>query len=161
MREREYNRQKAIDYAHKWAYRRNPQYYNFDPLGGDCTNFISQCLYEGSSIMNYDKEKGWYYRNGNDKSPSWTGVEFLYQFLINNKSVGPYGKEVKKEEVEPGDIIQISFNGNTYAHSLLVVNKIESNIYITSHTFDSDNRNLETYSYRKLRGIKIQGVRIW
>ena len=25
-----YNRQKAIEYAKKWAFKRNPNYYNFD-----------------------------------------------------------------------------------------------------------------------------------
>lgn len=43
-----YNREKAVEYARRWAYDRNPQYYNFDPIGGDCTNFVSQCLFAGS-----------------------------------------------------------------------------------------------------------------
>ena len=33
-----------IAYARKWAFSRNPAYYDFDDIGGDCTNFISQCL---------------------------------------------------------------------------------------------------------------------
>ena len=44
MREQEYEREKAVQYAKKWAYGRNPEYFNFDPIGGDCTNFISQCI---------------------------------------------------------------------------------------------------------------------
>ena len=83
----EYNRKLAIEYAKKWAYKRNPKYYNYDLLGGDCTNFISQCIYEGCKIMNYTKTYGWYYNSANDKSPSWTGVDFLYKFLINNKGI--------------------------------------------------------------------------
>ena len=39
-----YDRQKAIKYAKVWAYFRNPNYYNFDNIGGDCTNYISQCM---------------------------------------------------------------------------------------------------------------------
>ena len=54
-----YNRQKAIEYANKWAFKRNPKYYNFDSLGGDCTNFVSQCIYVGSNKMNYTKLYGW------------------------------------------------------------------------------------------------------
>ena len=77
LKEKEYNRQNAIDYAHKWASVRNPAYYNFDSLGGDCTNFVSQCIYAGSNIMNYNKLEGWYYRSGNDKSPSWTRCSIL------------------------------------------------------------------------------------
>ena len=41
----EYNRANAVAYAKKWAYGRNPKYYDFSDLGGDCTNFASQCIY--------------------------------------------------------------------------------------------------------------------
>jgi len=33
----EYNRANAVAYAKKWAYGRNPKYYDFSDLGGDCT----------------------------------------------------------------------------------------------------------------------------
>ena len=49
----EYNRANAVAYAKKWAYGRNPKYYDFSDLGGDCTNFASQCIYAGSGVMNY------------------------------------------------------------------------------------------------------------
>lgn len=54
MKEKEYNREKALEYAKKWAYKRNPKYYNFDLVGGDCTSFASQCIFAGSNIMNYN-----------------------------------------------------------------------------------------------------------
>ena len=161
MKYKEYDRRKAIEYAKKWAYGRNPKFYNYDTVGGDCTNFISQCIYAGSNIMNYNKQNGWYYINGNNKSSSWTGVEFLYRFLITNKSVGPYGKKCNIHELELGDIIQLSFNGSTFGHSLIVVNKQDNNIYVAAHTFNTYNRNLATYSYEKIRLIKIEGVRMW
>lgn len=163
MRELQYDRQKAIEYARKWAFARNPAYYNFDTVGGDCTNFISQCLYAGSKVMNYTKDTGWYYINGNQKSPSWTAVEFLYRFLVQNKSLGPYGKDVKKEKIELGDIVQISFDGNQFAHSLIVVELNSTlglaGIKIASHTFDSFNKRVTEYSFQKIRFIHIEGVR--
>lgn len=55
MRVIEYNRQNVKEYAKKWAYLRNPQYYNYDNLGGDCTNFISQCIFAGAEHMNYSR----------------------------------------------------------------------------------------------------------
>ena len=94
MEYREYNRKEVVEYAKKWAFSRNPKYYNFDSVGGDCTSFASQCIYAGSKKMNYTKNTGWYYINGNNKSPSWSGVEFLYKFLVNNNQVGPQAKEV-------------------------------------------------------------------
>lgn len=163
MKEVQYNRQKAVEYARQWAFARNPQYYNFDALGGDCTNFISQCLFAGSKIMNYTKDTGWYYINGNQKSPSWTGVEFLYRFLIKNKGLGPYGEEIEKENIEIGDVIQISFDAIQFAHSVIVVelNPILGldGIKIASHTFDSFNKKVTEYNFQKIRFIHIKGVR--
>ena len=158
---KQYNRNKAKDYAEKWAGARNPIFYNYEYLGGDCTNFVSQCIFAGTGIMNYNRINGWYYISANDKSPSWTGVEFLYDFLINNKSVGPFGKEVSREDVDIGDIIQLSFDGTKFGHTLIVVNKFNNKIYIATHTFDCYNRDLDTYSYVKARFIKIDGLRTW
>ena len=55
---KEYNRQKAIEYARKWALLANPDYYHFGGIGGDCTNYISQCLLAGGGKMNFDKING-------------------------------------------------------------------------------------------------------
>lgn len=66
---RPYNRQAAVDYAHRWAYLRNPDFYNFDELGGDCTNFASQCLYAGAGVMNYTPTFGWYYNSQYSRTP--------------------------------------------------------------------------------------------
>ncbi len=74
---RPYDRQAAVEYAHRWAYFRNPNYYNFDELGGDCTNFASQCLYAGAGVMNFTPTFGWYYVNVNNRAPAWTGVRFF------------------------------------------------------------------------------------
>ncbi|MCI9063659.1 MAG: amidase, partial [Clostridia bacterium] len=87
-------------------------------------------------------------------------------FIINNKSIGPYGREVNIEEIEKGDIIQLSFDGIKYHHSLIIIDIIENiknptNIFIASHTEDSYNRRLSTYTFSKIRFIKIDGVRYY
>lgn len=154
-----YNRQKAVQYANKWALDRNPDYYNFDELGGDCTNFISQCLYAGSGVMNYTPTFGWYYRSLNDRTPSWTGVEFMYNFLTTNRGPGPYGVVAPLIEVRPGDIIQLSFDGEVFSHTLFVLTTgilpFHNNILVASHSQDALNRPLSTYTYQKLRMLKI------
>ena len=85
----EYNRENAVAYAKKWAYGRNPKYYDFSDLGGDCTNFASQCIYAGSGVMNYTPTYGWYYISVNNRAPAWTGVDELYRFLTTNRGAGP------------------------------------------------------------------------
>lgn len=149
-----YNKEKAVRYALEWALKRNPKYYNYDKLGGDCTNFISQCLYAGVGKMNYEGY-GWYYKDANNKSPSWTGVEYLYKFLISNKGNGPKGEVISKGELEIGDLIQLSFNGIVYGHTLIVTGFENEEILICAHTIDSKSRFLSTYNYEKLRYIKV------
>ena len=156
MRELPYDRVAAVAYARRWALRRNPAYYNFNRIGGDCTNFASQCIYAGAEVMNYTPELGWYYRSADDRTASWTGVEFLYQFLIQNKKEGPRGKEVEVEELKIGDIIQLSFDGVIFGHAVIVTQINGNQIYVASHTIDSKNRDLNTYTYKKKRCLHIE-----
>ena len=165
MKELKYNRQKVYEYAARWAFDRNPKYYNFDSVGGDCTSFASQCIFAGANVMNYTKDTGWYYINGNNKSPSWSGVQFLHNFLTRNKGVGPYGKVASKNEIQIGDIAQLSFDGNTFGHTLVIVNIEEignlNKIRIASHTIDSFYKPIAEYRYQKIRFVHMEGVRTY
>ena len=152
-----YNREAVYEYAKKWAYGRNPKYYNFDPVGGDCTNFVSQCIYAGCKQMNYNRNNGWYYINGNNKSPSWTGVEFLYNFLTTNNNLGPKGEKMTIDKLEIGDVVQLSFNGQIFSHSLIVIkNGINTdNTLIAAHTYDIFGKSVSEYGFEKYRCIHI------
>jgi len=165
MRRGEYDRERAVAYAHRWAFGRNPAYFNFDNIGGDCTNFISQIIFSGSKVMNTRRDTGWYYRSLSDRSPSWTGVEFLHRFLTQNDGIGPVGADVRISDVTPGDIVQLSFDGLRFAHSLCVVDikgpPAPENLLIATHTFDSDYRPLDTYLYQAARFIHITHVNLW
>ena len=153
-----YNRESVYEYAKKWAYGRNPKYFNYDYLGGDCTNFVSQCIYAGCRQMNYKKTYGWYYINGNDKSPSWTGVEFLYNFLISNVGVGPKGDETTIDNLKIGDVVQLSFDGSSFSHNLIVIQNGENvyNTLIAAHTYDTFGKSISEYGYEKYRCIHIK-----
>lgn len=160
----EYNRDNALAYAKRWALLRNPAYLNFDSLGGDCTNFISQCLYAGCKTMNYTPVTGWYYSSPDNRSAAWTGVEYFYKFLINNgknpSGIGPYAKESDKSTILPGDIIQLGNGDGHFYHTLIVMGKdISGDFLISSHTFDSYMRPLSTYFFEKIRYLHIVGCR--
>ena len=130
---------------------RNPAYYNFDAIGGDCTNFVSQCLFAGSGRMHYRKVYGWYYNDLNDRAPAWSSVQYLYRFLTTNLGSGPYGVPQPVETLEPGDVVQLDF-GEGFAHSLLVVS-VRGGIQVAAHTDDSDNRPLAKLPiHRRARG---------
>lgn len=159
MKEYIYNRKGVVDYAKEWALKRNPKYFNFDNFGGDCTNFASQCIYAGCNTMNYAPVFGWYYNNSDDRTASWTGVEYLYNFLTNNKGIGPFAKEVTKDEIEIGDIIQLGNANYHFYHSPIVIKKEGSNIFVAAHSDDSYMRNILSYKFDNIRYMHIVGFR--
>ncbi|MBO5328085.1 MAG: amidase domain-containing protein [Clostridia bacterium] len=155
----EYDRAAALSYANRWALSRNPAYYDYARIGGDCTNFASQCIFAGAGVMNYTPVYGWYYKNANDKTASWTGVEYLYNFLVNNIGVGPFAKEAPLSELQVGDIIQLGRATGDFYHSPVVVGFSRGEILVAAHSYDVLNRPLSSYRYNIARGIHILGVR--
>lgn len=160
MREIPYDRNAAVSYARKWALDRNPAYYNFDKIGGDCTNFASQSIYAGAGTMNFTPIMGWYYLSSSERSASWSGVSYLYNFLVNNQSVGPYARVVSQSEAQPGDIVQLGTRAGHFYHSP-VITAVTPAILVAAHTDDALDRPLSTYRYDVARFLHIEGVRTW
>ena len=156
-----YNRQQAVDYALEFALKRNPNFFDFSNYGGDCTNFISQCLYFGGGTMIYDQISGWFYESSFNRSPSWTGVEFLFNFLTRPKLKGLNAKNVMFFDLEVGDIIQLKAKGSTvFTHSLILTDKQGSgeklsDYLVCTHSIDSKNRPLSSYNFTDARYLKI------
>ena len=83
----EYNREAAVSYARRWALGRNPAYMDYELWGGDCTNFISQCLRSGQIPMDYTGRhvlEKWYWNSDNSRTPTWTSAEPFYKYIIGN-----------------------------------------------------------------------------
>lgn len=157
-----YNREKALAYASKWALKRNPAFGNFNGIGGDCTNFISQCLYAGCGIMNYTKDLGWYYSSMYNRAPAWTGVDFLFRFLTTNKKTGPFASKVNITDLVPGDIVQLGDASNRFYHSLFVLstgNFTYNEVFIATHSIDVYNKPLAAYDFYQARFLHIEGAR--
>ena len=159
MKELPYYRKNVLTYAEKWALSRNPDYLDFEKLGGDCTNFVSQCIYAGCKTMNPKPTFGWYYYSSYDRTPSWTGVQYLCDFLTNNKGVGPYGKIVDYTKTEPGDIVQLGYDNGNFYHTAVIVDRHDSEIYVAAHSFDVYMRPLSSYQYQQVRFLQIAGLR--
>lgn len=155
-----YLRERAVTYAKKYAFGQNPIFGNFRGIGGNCTNFVSQSIYAGSCVMNYTPTFGWYYISLEDRSPSWTGVQYFYNFMVSNTDVGPYGKDATLDEIEIGDVIQLGNNADGFYHTLLVVGFDGEDPLVAAQTDDAFRRPLSTYSYDFSRFIKILGVRV-
>ncbi len=160
----EYNRENVLYYAARWARSRNPEYYDFSDIGGDCTNFASQCVFAGTGVMNYTPEFGWYYISINERSPSWTGASFFYEFMTQNRTIGPFGREADLDECIPGDIIQLANENGEYYHTLVLTgirnNFFKRRYFVSAHTNDAYQKSLSRYNYSSLRCIHILGAQI-
>lgn len=158
MREIPYDRAAAVAYARRWAFARNPAYYDFERSGGDCTSFASQCILAGAGVMNYTKVMGWYYRSSADRTASWSGVEYLYNFLTANAGAGPYAREVSLEDASPGDIVQLGRSDGHFYHSPVIV-AVRPALLVAAHTTDALDRPLSSYAFDRARFLHILGVR--
>lgn len=154
-----YNRGSVLEYAKKWALKRNPAYLDFENMGGDCTNFASQCIFAGSKVMNYIPVLGWFYISSSNRSASWSGVQYLYNFITNNSGVGPYAIETDSTRIQVGDILQLGDDTGRFYHTPVIMGFTPQDILVAAHTFDAYMRPLSSYEYGTIRFLHIEGVR--
>ena len=141
-----YDREKAVAYAVRYSLKGNPAYRTFDGSGGDCTNFISQCLHAGGMPMERGSRFPWWYAR-NAWSPSWSVAHALYWCLKNRSKHGTPGLQgfetFQIEDLQPGDLIQYERGGRIY-HTAMIT-QISLDVYgqplllITQHTYNAVN----------------------
>lgn len=98
-----YNRPAAVRYALMHWNRPNPAYANFDTVGtgGDCANFVSQCMRAGGWPMDYRESsrnmEWWYRRLGDDPfdadgddwwSCTWAIADLHFRYMRANHGQG-------------------------------------------------------------------------
>lgn len=143
-----YDSKLASRYAQKYALSYNSKYKNFGESGGDCTNFISQCIHAG----NIPTTNSW-----KPYSNSWIRVKELYSYLIQNglgidiTSTHPY---------KEGDIIQFYTNKNGYfSHSGIITKALGHGEYLyCCHSYDKLNFPLSEifpFMYDKIRVVRL------
>ncbi len=163
-----YNRSGAVQYAVNHAdtgtYNRN--YFNFGDSGGDCTNFISQCLHEGGGISEHVgtaySDTCWYYTTSTNRSSSWTGATQFNRYI--KSSVSKINKTmVTFDTIDKGDIIQLGETSSPY-HSLIVTGiamggaNYRTDLLICCHTTDRLNESLlATFGGENMQYIHILG----
>ena len=163
-----YDRERAVEYAKAWALSRNPLFTDFTGGGGNCTNFVSQCLLAGSSVMDFTPTFGWYYRSQNDRAPAWTSVEFLYDFLTDSNDFGgmpekqgPFAEVATSSmQIELGDVVQLANSSGDFYHTLIISDFTQNDILVCAHSDDALDRPLSSYPYTSLRILHVLGVAI-
>lgn len=159
---KKYDRTKASLYAQKYALTKNAEYFDYTNIGGNCTNYCSQCLFAGANKMNFSLN-GWYYMSPSNTSVSWANVEPFYNFLTTNKKEGPFASESSFEMCEVGDFIQLKFKQKqVYSHCLIITkinSKTPNGIIVCANSRDILNKPLSFFNYEKMRILHILGYR--
>ena len=172
-----YDRQGAVDYAlaHIELEAYNPNYPNYgaDPRFGDCTNFVSQSIYEGGKAsmafcdqsgpycsVGPDGNLGWFFSNENFRASAWTEVGKLHEFITSPFvwSEGPEGCEVSIEQIALGDVIQYEWGDNDgeWDHAVIVVDVIGGIPFIASHSQNVGPEPYTFFAYQNVRFIHIE-----
>jgi len=151
-----YNRTAAREYAAKWVNSYNTSSYaDFTSLGGDCTNFVSQCIRAGeitfTSRVSSPTYNHWYYYNstwGTGRTSSWTSAhEFRKHFAAVNGTGAKRSYQFRKysayelayddaawknlfNNIGAGDVVQYtSISSGETLHSQIVHRKSQNESY--------------------------------
>ncbi len=168
-----YARVAAVKYAITYALKPNPLYRYFAAHGeggGDCSSFVSQCLYAGGAAMIYDKTRPWWYStNGTPLtsrhtwSISWSVAGSLYWLLKTRgtaRITGLRAIEVNNiDELELGDIIQYENAQGGIYHSAIITafthEKGTREPLISQHSFNALNISYIKPKAKKMHLMKI------
>ncbi|GHU55623.1 hypothetical protein FACS1894132_12000 [Clostridia bacterium] len=117
-----YNASAAVTYANKYALNPNHAYMNNESGGGDCTNFASQVLHEGGGIPMHSGNNGynncWFYSSSSNRSTSWAGAQYLYDYLFSSVSK-INASATTFSGISTGDLIQLGTT-SSITHSMIV-----------------------------------------
>ena len=170
-----YDRDAAVAYAMEWVdpltVKRNPDWFLYDGYGGNCNNFISQCLYAGGIPMDWDGYAQWKWfddevdtwNQPNGRSPAWAGVDEFYNYAENNSGFGLVAEvHPNLYTGEPGDVLQYGATGE-WRHSVIITDVIYGedgrvqDYLINSNTTDRISYPASAYAYYDFRLIHVLG----
>lgn len=148
-----YSASSAVAYAHRYSKSSN-SYYPYFPTG-DCTNFVSQCIYAGGISMDgsssasgiKDSTTKWYYNQAGSSyaaTTSWVRAADFYTYMYNHASgrravANAYSVYLYSSV---GDVVQLrdSLTGGIY-HSVIISERQNSTAYFCAHTHNRDGIN--------------------
>lgn len=164
-----YSYMAAVRYAyeHYATNNYNPDYPDITSLGGDCANFVSQCIYAGGKQM----DSKWYIKKINDDYPKpTTSSELDHSWDLANpspwisaKAFGSYWSNNAESNVTysiddylslskrifsgygVGDVVQITKRDiiNYYGYHTMLITQVDGSNYLyTAHTSDRKDANL-------------------
>lgn len=157
-----YNREKAVEYADKYCgaawgsgnnFKYNKKYMDYNGIGGDCTNFVSQALGDPSG-GDLPQDGTWHatypkYGSGSG-SHAWVNADGLKNYLTYSGKasiikIGTFSELTKPMEghpgglvdkLQPGDLICYEKNFNIDHFGIVTARDSHGYPLINSHTTD-------------------------
>lgn len=164
----QYNRKLAVNYALTYALKPNPSFRYFPIINnnsGDCSNFISQCLFAGGIPMIFSGNNSWWYNNSSaDRSKdtwsvTWTVAHALYWMLrinYNSNRFGAKGNVINMSGLSLGDLIFFEDKAGLIFHSAIVTDFYYGKPLISHHSFEAANIPVDkSWNYYKIHFLKI------
>ena len=162
-----YDRRSATSYAMQYALEPN-KYYKFYEFvngnGGDCTNFVSQCLRAGGASMDYNNVRPWWYDERGKASICWAVANSLFWYLKTNQRLNRNaikGLEVEDlSKIEIGDVVFYENYNKSIFHAAIITSFTEESgsrqPRISQHSYNQINETyIKSYDYKKAHFIKI------
>lgn len=158
-------------YAKKWWNHRNPEFPDFSNAGGNCVNYTSQLLLAGGinrispttipdTDINMDPTYWYSYKKSDspliyNSSLAWINVGAFYNFWKESQELIQPSNLNAHRDLEIGDVIQLqNTTGGDYYHSMVVVDKDASTVYLTGNTTDRERMDIRQIKNNNIRAIK-------
>ena len=158
-----YDRDAAYAYLMAYCAERNPAWYAYDDVGGNCMNFGSQVLLAGGIPMDEEGDEEWYWDGQNDLDLSWINVGNFYDYCRKNEGFGLVADtEASYYTGEVGDVLIVGFNGD-HRHTTIISHVVTDeagntvDYLISCNTTNYKDFPASAYYYTFHRLIKIYG----
>jgi hypothetical protein len=152
-----YSYSDAVSYANKYYKSYNSSYPDWNSVGGDCANFISQCLYAGGKSMvgtpgttqAADNFANWFSKgtsqNVKNVSSTWRGADAFRNYWQTNATSYKKFTSVDSNSFAygyKGDAISLlNSNGRAY-HTMIIVDYSSPDFTLAAHTSSTNTAKL-------------------
>ena len=166
-----YDRQAAAAYAAQYCLTRNSRYTNYDEMGGNNQNFVSQVLRAGGIPNDTTGNWKWKYYGDNvdetekasGRTPSWVGSYYFYNYALSNYDSG-LASTVGANffAAEGGDVMMTGLEKDVFNTSYAVLDTVEEDgavfeILLGSNSVDRENWPMTASFAPYVSMIKVQG----
>lgn len=138
---------RQMEYAFRhWQEYNLAEFGTFNPVGGDCVNFVSQTLI----ARGWQMTDSWHnYNAGAQWTGPWIHVPSFDTWLRNNPQYGAVRLELdQRDQVKVGDLVVFDWNVNNSLDHIQIVSAIDVvdgqiEIKMAGHNKDTDFRDLD------------------